>query len=133
MFNAALYAKRMMGAAYVSGGLGYTWQDASTDRIAGTDVLHAGFHPQALTARLEGGRRYAVQGFGVTPYAALQSTAFFMPSYSEVATSGPGTFALSYDFEDRDGDAGRTRCALGQRHRGFRWGVHAQGQDRLGA
>jgi uncharacterized protein with beta-barrel porin domain len=99
MFNAAAYGKYTMGLAYLAAALGYTWQDASTDRtvtIAGTDVLHASFHPQALTARLETGRRYAMPAVGVTPYAALQSTTFFLPSYGETATSGTGTFALAY-------------------------------------
>ena len=99
MFNAAIYAKHMMGPAYVAAALGYTWQDASTDRtvtIAGTDVLHAGFHPQALTGRLDTGRRYVMPAFGITPYAALQTTTYFMPSYGESATSGSNQFALSY-------------------------------------
>lgn len=99
MFNASIYGKRLWGPAYVAAALGYTWQDASTDRtvtIAGTDVLHASFHPQALTARLETGRRYVMPAFGLTPYAALQTTTFFMPSYGESATSGSNQFALSY-------------------------------------
>lgn len=99
MFNASIYGKRQWGPAYVAAALGYAWQDASTDRtvtIAGTDVLHASFHPQALTGRLETGRRYVMPAFGVTPYAALQTTTFFMPSYSESATSGSNQFALSY-------------------------------------
>ncbi len=35
-------------------------------------------------------------GFGVTPYAALQAQVFHTPSYSEVAASGSAIFALSY-------------------------------------
>ena len=33
----------------------------------------------------------------VTPYGALQVQTFRTPSYSEVAQSGPGVFALSYN------------------------------------
>jgi autotransporter-associated beta strand protein len=99
MFNAAFYGRTTMGPGYFAAALGYTWQDASTDRTvtaAGSDILHASFQPQALSARLEGGRRFAMPAFGVTPFAALQTTTFFMPSYSETATSGSSTFALSY-------------------------------------
>jgi uncharacterized protein with beta-barrel porin domain len=99
MFNASIYGKRQWGPAYVAAALGYAWQAASTDRtvtIAGTDVLHASFHPQALTGRLEAGRRYVMPAFGLTPYAALQMTTFFMPSYGESATSGSNQFALTY-------------------------------------
>ena len=100
VFNAAFYGRHAFGASYVAAALGYSWQDASTDRTvtaSGTDVLHASFHPQALTARLEGGHRFETGMVGVTPYAGLQSTTFFMPSYSESATSGSNQFALTYD------------------------------------
>jgi uncharacterized protein with beta-barrel porin domain len=99
VFNMAVYAKHSIGAAYVAGLLGYSWQDTSTDRtvtISGTDKLHASFKAQALAARLEGGWRYATPMLGITPYAALQTTTFYLPSYGETATSGSNTFALSY-------------------------------------
>jgi len=99
VFNAAVYAKHNIGAAYVAGLLGYSWQDTTTDRtvtISGTDRLHASFKAQALAARLEGGWRYATPAVGITPYAALQTTTFYLPSYGETATSGSNTFALSY-------------------------------------
>jgi uncharacterized protein with beta-barrel porin domain len=98
-FNAAAYAKHSWGAAYVAGLLGYSWQDTSTDRtvtIAGIDRLHASFRAQALAARLEGGWRYATPVVGITPYAALQTTTFYLPGYGETATSGNNTFALNY-------------------------------------
>ncbi len=99
-FNAALYARHAFGPAYVAAALGYSWQDASTDRTVSaggvTEVLHASFRPQALTTRFEGGRRFTSAAFGVTPFAAIQTTTLFLPSYGEAATSGTGTFALSY-------------------------------------
>jgi uncharacterized protein with beta-barrel porin domain len=99
IFNAAVYARHTIGDAYVAGLLGYSWQDTSTDRtvtITGTDTLHASFKAQALTTRLEGGRRYATPMIGVTPYAALQSIVIGLPAYDETATSGSSTFALNY-------------------------------------
>ncbi len=86
-------------AAYVAGLLGYSWQDTTTDRtvtISGADQLRASFKAQALTARLESGWRYATPMVGITPYAGLQATSFYLPSYGETATSGSSTFALNY-------------------------------------
>jgi T5SS/PEP-CTERM-associated repeat protein len=114
MFNAAAYGRYTMAAAYVAAALGYSWQDASTDRTvttAGTDMLHASFHPQALTARLEAGRGFATPAVGVTPYAGLQSTTFVLPSYGETATSGSNQFALSYSSHN----VTATRAELGAR------------------
>lgn len=99
VFNMAFYGKQNFGAAYLAGLLAYSWQDTTTDRtvtIAGTDQLRASFKAQALAARLEGGWRYATPAFGVTPYAALQTTTFFLPGYGESAISGSSTFALNY-------------------------------------
>jgi uncharacterized protein with beta-barrel porin domain len=98
-FNAAAYAKHNWGAAYVAGLVGYSWQDTTTDRtvtIAGVDRLHAAFQAQALATRLEGGWRYATPMAGITPYAALQTTTFYLPSYGETASSGSNIFALNY-------------------------------------
>ncbi len=114
-FNAALYGHHAFGPAYMAAALGYSWQDASTDRTvtAGgtTEVLRASFRPQALVARLEGGRRFEMPVFSVTPYAAVQTTTLFMPAYAEFAASGPGLFALSYDSSR----ATTTRGELGAR------------------
>src|SRR6185437_13087397 len=44
----------------------------------------------------EGGWRYATPVIGVTPYAALQTTTFYLPGYGETATSGSNAFALNY-------------------------------------
>ncbi|WP_322518365.1 autotransporter-associated beta strand repeat-containing protein [Rhodopseudomonas palustris] len=110
-FNAALYGRYQVGPSYLAAALGYVWQDATVDRtvtVAGGEALRARMHPQALTARVEGGQRLQVSGIGVTPYAALQTTTMFLPSYGETGTS---LFALDY--------AGRqstvTRSELGAR------------------
>jgi uncharacterized protein with beta-barrel porin domain len=108
VFNAAAYAKQYFGPAYVAGLLGYSWQDTTTDRtvsILGTDKLHAAFKAQALAARLEGGWRYAapVMGttMGVTPYAALQTTTFYLPSAlnyaAQAVTATRGELGARFD------------------------------------
>lgn len=99
IFQAGAYARHRMGAAYLSGALAYGWQHITTDRtvtVSGTDKLEASFNAQTFAARLEGGYRFATPWVGLTPYAALQSTSFFMPSYAESAVSGSNQFALSY-------------------------------------
>ncbi|ACF00407.1 outer membrane autotransporter barrel domain protein [Rhodopseudomonas palustris TIE-1] len=110
-FNAALYGRYQLGPSYLAAALGYVWQDATVDRtvtVAGGEALRARMHPQALTARVEGGQRRQVSGIGVTPYAALQTTTMFLPTFGETGTS---VFALDY--------AGRqstvTRSELGAR------------------
>ncbi|MFT0878073.1 autotransporter-associated beta strand repeat-containing protein [Rhodopseudomonas sp. G2_2311] len=110
-FNAALYGRYQFGPSYLAAALGYVWQDATVDRtvtVAGGEALRARTHPQALTARVEGGQRLQVSGIGVTPYAALQTTTMFLPAFGETGTS---VFALDY--------AGRqstvTRSELGAR------------------
>ncbi|HVX56743.1 MAG TPA: autotransporter outer membrane beta-barrel domain-containing protein, partial [Candidatus Saccharimonadales bacterium] len=100
IFNTAVYAKHTSGAAYVAGLLAYSWQDTTTDRtvtVGGTDTLHASFKAQAFVTRLESGWHSSTPAIGVTPYAALQTTTFYQPSYGETATSGSGNaFALNY-------------------------------------
>jgi T5SS/PEP-CTERM-associated repeat protein len=114
VFQLGAYARHNMGAAYLAGALAYAWQDITTDRtvtVSGTDKLRANFKANALSARLEGGWRYGMLPVAVTPYAALQSTAFYLPSYAETATSGSNQFALSYGSKT----VTATRSELGAR------------------
>jgi uncharacterized protein with beta-barrel porin domain len=100
IFNAAVFARHDIGAAYVAAALTYSWQDTSTDRAvtaAGLDLLHANFKAQAVAARLESGWRFATPVVGITPYVAVQSTTFFLPAYGETAALGSNQFALDYD------------------------------------
>jgi autotransporter-associated beta strand protein len=99
LFQAGVFGRHIMGAAYVSAALAYGWQDVTTDRIvtiAGTDNLHANFKASTLAARGEAGYRFATALGGLTPYAALQATSFMLPGYGETATSGSNQFALTY-------------------------------------
>jgi T5SS/PEP-CTERM-associated repeat protein len=99
VFQAGVYGRHHMGPAYVSAVLAYGWQHITTDRtltVLGTDRLEANLNAQTLSARLEGGYHFATVWARVTPYAALQSTSFFLLSYSETAVSGSNQFALSY-------------------------------------
>jgi len=102
LFQAGLYGRHTMGAAYLSASLAYGWQDVTTDRtvtVSGVDKLTANYKANTLAARGEIGWRFApppMSGIGITPYAALQATSFRLPGYSETAVSGSNQFALAY-------------------------------------
>jgi uncharacterized protein with beta-barrel porin domain len=108
LFQVGVYGRRNFGAGYVAGALAYGWQDVTTDRtvtVAGIDRLRAEFDTHTFAARGEAGYRLANSfmgnGFlgapvGVTPYAALQVTTFFLPGYAEGAVSGSNQFALAF-------------------------------------
>lgn len=75
----------------------------TTDRTvtaAGVEQLRAQFNANAVSGRIEGGRRYLTPWMGVTAYAAGQSTSYFLPSYAEQVLAGPGNFALNYAARD---------------------------------
>jgi autotransporter-associated beta strand protein len=99
MFQASVYARQNWGAAYLMGALGYGWQDFTLNRtvtIAGTDKLEADFNANTLAGRAEGGWRWGGPMAGITPYAAVQIASIDLPAFTERATSGNSTFALSY-------------------------------------
>jgi uncharacterized protein with beta-barrel porin domain len=101
LFQAGVYARHTMGAAYIAGALAYGWQDITTDRtvtLAGLDQLQARFNANAFSGRVEGGYRFVSpwMGVAITPYAAAQFTTFDLPAYAEQALIGTNNFALAY-------------------------------------
>ncbi|MBR0843693.1 autotransporter domain-containing protein [Bradyrhizobium liaoningense] len=114
LFQAGAFVRHTAGPAYITAALAYGWQDVTTNRIvtaAGADQLRAQFNANAVSGRIEGGYRHAMQWIGLTPYAALQATLFSLPSYSEFAVVGNNTFALNYAAKD----VTSTRTELGLR------------------
>jgi autotransporter-associated beta strand protein len=105
LFQAGLYGRHTIGAAYLSASLAYGWHDVTTDRtvtVSGTDKLTANYKANTFATRVETGWRlspWPTAPFGLTPYGALQVTSFHLPGYSETAPSGSSTFALSYSAE----------------------------------
>ncbi len=93
--QAGVYGVGWLGSAYLAGALAFSNHWFNTHRAAIGDQLTAKFDGQSYGARLEGGYRYAVSTFGVTPYAAVQFQDFHTPAYSESDPTGAG-FGLSY-------------------------------------
>lgn len=114
LFQAGAFVRHTAGPAYITAALAYGWQDVTTNRIvtaAGFDQLRAQFNANAVSGRIEGGYRYAMQWAGVTPYAALQANLFSLPAYAESAVVGSNVFALNYAAKD----VTSTRSELGLR------------------
>jgi uncharacterized protein with beta-barrel porin domain len=114
LFQAGAFIRHNVGPAYITGALAHGWQDITTDRtvtVAGVDRLRAQFNANAWSGRVEGGYRFAAQGFGITPYAAGQFTTFDLPAYGEQAIVGSNQFALAYSSKS----VTDTRSELGLR------------------
>jgi autotransporter-associated beta strand protein len=103
LFQAGVFGRHTIGAAYITAAAAYGWQDVTTDRtvtIAGVDRLRAEFNANAYSGRIEGGYRFAAPWMGITPYAAGQFTTYSLPAYAEQVLSGAGAFALNYAAKD---------------------------------
>jgi uncharacterized protein with beta-barrel porin domain len=114
LFQAGVFGRQNIGAAYLSAALAYGWQDVTTNRtvtVAGTDVLRASFKAETFSARFEGGHRFATPLAGITPYVAAQVISFNLPAYAEQVLAGIGTFALNYGAQTTTA----TRTELGLR------------------
>jgi outer membrane autotransporter protein len=74
--------------------------------VAGFDALAAHFQTSGVGARIEGGYRFDTPLVGITPYAAAQLQAIYLPAYGETGTS---PFALNYAAQT----ATQTRTELG--------------------
>ncbi len=99
VFQAGLYGSQKFGPWYVSGAVAFANYWASTTRtitLPAVDTLNAGFNAQSWGGRAEAGYRISWTPVNLAPYVALQAQTFSTPNYSETATSGSNTFALSY-------------------------------------
>jgi len=98
-FNSALYASNRWGPLYLTAALADSVYEVHTTRnvtVAGADTLAADFSANVVSARFEGGYRYGIGTYGLTPYGAVQAQWMQLPQYSENATSGSPQFALTY-------------------------------------
>ena len=99
LFQAGVFGRQNIGAAYLSAALAYGWHDVTTNRtvaLPAGDVLQARFRAETFSARFEGGYRFVTPVAGITPYVAAQAISFNLPAYAEQTLGGLGTFALNY-------------------------------------
>jgi outer membrane autotransporter protein len=118
MFQAALSGRTDFNDAYASAVLAYGWHDVSTARDVGNDRLKAEFSGHNIAGRSEIGYRFALPsvlglpGTGwITPYAAGQVQAFYLPAYTEGGAPSSSVFALEYGARTTT----TTRTELGTR------------------
>ena len=114
LFQAGVFGRQNIGAAYLSAALAYGWHDVTTNRtvaVAGGDVLQARFRAETFSGRFEGGYRFATPFAGITPYVAAQAISFSLPAYAEQVLGGAGVFALNYAAQTTTA----TRTELGLR------------------
>jgi len=118
-FQAGTYGTTWSGPAYISAALAVASYEMTTNRVALGDQLTANFNAQSYGGRLEGGYRYGMAGYGVTPYAALQTQWFHTPNYQETDLTGGG-FGLAYNgmtANDTRSELGALRLsAIGRWH-----------------
>ena len=127
-------ASHRMGASYLSLAGAYAWHAMSTERrvtVPASEKLEADFNTNALAGRIEGGHRFgAGHAAGLTPYAALQAQAIYLPDYDEDSTLGRGSFALSYDSNTATAVRGELGLGLDATLGGGRlWGRAAWAHD----
>lgn len=113
LFQVGTFARHSAGPAYVATALAYGWQAITGDyqvTPAGTSQLNVAVNANAYSGRLEGGYRFAMPRFGITPYAAAQITTFRLPSNAaQPASADPSLSAAGSDsFTD-------TRTEIGLR------------------
>ncbi len=110
-FQAGIYGTARFGNSYLSAAASYSFFDVATDRtvtVAGIDRLTASYDAHALGGRLEAGHRFETAFANVTPYAAVQAQAAYIPGYSEQGGTA-NQFALTYSSQT----ATVTRSELG--------------------
>ncbi|CCE00590.1 autotransporter domain-containing protein [Bradyrhizobium sp. STM 3809] len=111
--QAAAYATRRFGAAYVSGSLaaGAHWMSTTRNlTTAAVETLRASYTAPTLAGRAEAGYRFDLGASSVTPYAALQLQQVWSPSYTETSSLGANGSALT--FAARDTTLPRTELGL---------------------
>lgn len=97
--QAGFYASQRFGNAYLSAAAAIGRHELATERnvtIAGMDKLRGSFTAQTVGGRVEGGYRFTIRDYGVTPHATLQMLAYSAPNYGEKVVSGANDFALDF-------------------------------------
>ncbi|MDO9411137.1 MAG: autotransporter domain-containing protein [Pseudolabrys sp.] len=98
-----IYGIRTFNALYVAGAVNYGFCKTNTSRlitgVGPTETAKGSFDSDQLGGRIEVGHRYVVNGYGITPFAAIQASTVWQDGYSEnsvTSTGAPGVFGLNY-------------------------------------
>ncbi len=98
-----LYGVMRRDAFYISGNLGYSRYDNSTERTvyaAGlpSETAKGEFNSDQLFGRFEVGRRQQLNQVAITPFEALQFSQLWQQGYTESSSAGgaPGILGLTY-------------------------------------
>lgn len=101
--QAAAYATKRFGQAYLSGSLaaGAHWMSTTRNLATGAaETLRASYTAPTLAARAEAGYRFDLGWSSLTPYAALQLQQVWSPSYTETSSLSANGSALSFAARD---------------------------------
>jgi autotransporter-associated beta strand protein len=113
IYQAGAYGATRWNGFHLAASVAATWYDLSQSRTVALpgaiSTLQGSAAAHGWGGRAEAGRRYEVAGFGLTPFAALQTQAIRTPAFSETATAGSPAFALTYPAQTTT----RTRSELG--------------------
>ncbi|MDO9411136.1 MAG: autotransporter domain-containing protein [Pseudolabrys sp.] len=98
-----IYGVRTFNNLYVAGALNYGFGKTNTSRVISglgpTETARGSFHSDQLGGRIEIGHRSVVNGYGITPFAALQASTVWQDGYTENSvtdTGAPGVLGLAY-------------------------------------
>jgi outer membrane autotransporter protein len=124
IIQGGFYGSSRFDSYYLSASLAASFYDVSTDRIVtvpATSALAASYSATGFGARIEGGRRFIVTGYGVTPFVAVQAQMIRTDGYSEQVAAGAPLVGLNYAANTTS--RLRTELGVGLDHRfGQVWG-----------
>jgi outer membrane autotransporter protein len=117
-----VYSMGLFGNAYLSGALGYSvYSDTIRRTIAGitaAEQAKADFTSHQLSGRVEHGYRFPVERFVLTPFAAVEFSQLWQPSYTETSftSTGPGILGLTFGSQSTLSLPASLGLQLGYRH-----------------
>ena len=138
LFQAGVYVRHTMGAAYIAGALAYGWQDITTNRtvtLAGLDQLQARFNANAFSGRLEGGYRFVSPWIGCRHHALCRGSVHHLrpAGLRRAGHRRHQQFCAGLWRQERHRSAQRTRLPHRQVLRDAGWRPDAARPSRLGA
>lgn len=104
--QAGVYATKSWGPYYATGSLAYGYSDNSTTRtivgLGPTETAEGSYSSNQFSGRIEAGRRFMAEEYGVTPFAALEGSNLWQSGYTETSTQdngSAGVMGLTYQAQ----------------------------------